>query len=61
MTDILIASLQFYCKDKTQKQAAAELGISAQYLSDVLNGHRPMSEKLASKLGWEKIVTWVPK
>ena len=34
-----------------QKEAAKELGISPQYLNDLLKGRRPFSDKMLEKLG----------
>jgi hypothetical protein len=45
----------------SQKAAARKLRISAQYLNDVLQGRREMSEALASKLGFKRVVTFRPK
>lgn len=36
----------------TQRVLARELGISAMYLSDILNGHREVSDAVAKKLGY---------
>lgn len=39
----------------SQKAVADDLGISQAYLGDVLRGRRGVGEKMAEKLGWEKI------
>ncbi len=36
----------------TQKEAAARLGISAQYLNDILSKRRKVSEVIADKFGY---------
>jgi hypothetical protein len=38
----------------SQKRAAFELGISAQYLNDLLQGRRDFSDNLLEKLGLER-------
>jgi DNA-binding transcriptional regulator YdaS (Cro superfamily) len=38
----------------SQKKAATELGISAQYLNDLLQGRRDFSDNLLEKLGLER-------
>lgn len=43
----------------SQKDAAAELGVSAQYLSDVLHGRREVGTKLAQAMGLKRIVKYV--
>jgi transcriptional regulator with XRE-family HTH domain len=37
-------------KDKSLRQLARELGVSASYLSQVKNGKRPASQKVLSKV-----------
>ena len=61
MTNILLGELRHFIKDKTQKEAAKKLGISPQYLNDLLKQHRPITEKIAGKLGWKLQKTWVMK
>lgn len=43
----------------TQSMVAKELGISSPFLSDMLRGKRDVSENIARKLGYRKIVTFV--
>lgn len=45
----------------TAKSFAAHLGISPQYLNDVLGEKRGISPNLADKLGYRVIVTYEPK
>lgn len=47
-----IAVLQAFCRDyPTQAEAAAALGVSAQYLSGLLNGRSAWSDAMLAKLG----------
>lgn len=43
-----------------QRDAAKALGISQQYLSDVLSGARPVSDRLLRRLGLRKVITYQP-
>lgn len=44
----------------SQKEAAKHLGISAQFLCDVLQGHKqPYS--IMEKLGWERVIFYKRK
>ena len=45
----------------SQKSAAKELGISPQYLCDVLAGRRSPSDRLAKAFGFEREVHYVEK
>lgn len=47
-------------RQATNKQAAERLGVSAQYLGDVLHGRRAISAKLAHALGYERQALFVP-
>ena len=42
----------------TQKAVAVDLGVSEQYLSDVLNGRREPGEAMLEALGLERVVTY---
>jgi plasmid maintenance system antidote protein VapI len=42
----------------SQNVAAAELGISPQYLSDLLHHRRPVTDSIAQLFGYQKVVTW---
>lgn len=44
----------------SQKAAASHLKVSPQYLSDVLRGRREISRELARKLGYQRIVIYMP-
>ncbi len=45
----------------SQKAAAKKLGCSPQFINDVLQGRREMTETLAARLGFKRVVTFVPK
>lgn len=53
----LLRSAQF---NKTQKEFAAEIGISAAYLSDIYKGHRAPGNKVLTFLGLVKRVEYEP-
>lgn len=44
----------------TQAEWARTHGISAAYVSDVIQGRREPGEKILKALGLEKVVTYVP-
>lgn len=48
-------------KQCTQSDLAAQIGISPQYLSEIINGRRPPNDKVIDFLGWEKLVIYRPK
>jgi plasmid maintenance system antidote protein VapI len=54
----LVTKLRKLAADSSLKEAAKALGISPQYLHDVINGRRKVSEKLGAKLGYEMVVKW---
>jgi hypothetical protein len=43
----------------SRKQAAAHWGVSAQYLGDILDRHRPPGPRLLQALGLHREVTYV--
>lgn len=45
--------------DSSQRQVAAELGISTAWLNDVLRGRRSISDHLAERLGWKRVVMFI--
>jgi len=55
----LIDLLWCESRKRSQKVVAAELGISPQYLSDILKGRREISTEVARRLGFERVVTYV--
>lgn len=44
----------------SQTKAAAKLDISSGYLSEILTSNRPISDGVAKKLGFEKVVLYKP-
>lgn len=46
------------CEMVGQKQLAADIGISAAYLNDVLHGRREPGESICNGLGIERVVTY---
>jgi hypothetical protein len=55
--DQVVAKLQAAKTGKNGKEFAAELGISAPYLFDILGGNRPPSEQVLNFLGLKRIKT----
>lgn len=53
MLDILTALVESH---GSQRKAAAHLGISTGQLNDVLHGRFPVSDTIARKLGFERVV-----
>jgi transcriptional regulator with XRE-family HTH domain len=45
-------------REGNQKKLAEKLGISEQYLSDVLNGHSEPGESIYHALGYVRVVTY---
>ena len=54
--DPLATLRAFVARHANQRDAAAALGISPAYLSDLLNERRDLSQKLLAKLGLKQIV-----
>lgn len=55
--EALLDILQKKTIDKTQREVAKELGISYQYLNDILQGRRNISDNIAKRLGYTRITT----
>jgi len=53
--EALLDILQKKTIDKTQREVAKELGISYQYLNDILQGRRNISDNIAKRLGYTRI------
>jgi transcriptional regulator with XRE-family HTH domain len=53
-----IAMLKAKLRTNTQQGLAKELGLSPQFLSDIVTGRRPPSIKLLEALGLERVVTY---
>lgn len=49
--------LKTLCRGATQREAAAKLGISVQYLRDILHKRRPLSDQMLKKVGLKRVVT----
>lgn len=45
-------------RPRTQKELAAEIGVSTPFLNDILNGNREPSGKPLKFLGLERVVTY---
>ena len=45
----------------SQKAVAKKLGFTPSFINDVLKGRREMTEALAAKLGFKRVVTFVPR
>jgi plasmid maintenance system antidote protein VapI len=45
----------------SQKELADQLGISSAYLSDILHDKKVVSDMVARKLGYTRIVKYVPE
>jgi hypothetical protein len=41
---------------RQQKEIASDIGMSAQFLSDVIRGRRSPTSVLAGKLGYERVI-----
>lgn len=53
-----IEILRSLVANKTQAQVAEDLGVSPQYLSDVMKARRSPGKKLLDGMGIEKIVSY---
>jgi transcriptional regulator with XRE-family HTH domain len=53
--DVLVAQLAEKIAKSTQKDVAQELGISQQYVNDVLKRRRPPGPSVSKKLGYERV------
>jgi plasmid maintenance system antidote protein VapI len=58
--DLLLALRREVARHLTHKSTAEHLGISAQYLTDVLQQRRAISQRLAHALGYERQALFVP-
>jgi plasmid maintenance system antidote protein VapI len=57
-TEQILDELKRRVAGVTQKEAAESLGISTPYLFDLVRGRRAITDKLAAKLGYERVVRW---
>ena len=53
--DLLVMLIGLVDEAGSQKEAARQLGISPQFLGDVLKGRRKLSRKILDALGYEMI------
>jgi plasmid maintenance system antidote protein VapI len=58
MSDKIIKEIHKFCNKKSYKEAAQQMGISPQYLCDILLGRRAISEKVAAFFGYKKVIKW---
>ena len=52
--------LEAACGDN-QRKWAKKHKFSPQYVNQVMNGKKPMSERMAKILGYKKVVDWQPR
>lgn len=52
----LVQTLRLRARKTSQVQVAKELGLSPAFICDVLKGRREVTERLARKMGYRKIV-----
>lgn len=57
MVNELVALRRFVATFEKKRDAAAALGISHPYLSDLLHGHRRITDALLEKIGYRRHVT----
>jgi len=57
----LLKLLRKQARASSQSEVAKALGVTQQHLCDVLKGRRGISDRLASKLGFIRRVTFEPK
>lgn len=53
-----IAILRERCNKSSQKAVAVELGVSQQYLSDVLCGRKEPGDSILAPMGLERVVSY---
>lgn len=59
--DIVVKVIKTKAAMSSQSEVAKELGVSPQYLSDILREKRSVSEAVAAKLGFERVWRKVSK
>jgi hypothetical protein len=60
MNNDVLTLIRQACSKGTQKDVAAEIGISDPYLSDILAGRRAISESVANHFGYTRKTILVP-
>jgi plasmid maintenance system antidote protein VapI len=59
--DEILNLLRLRVENRTQKEVAATLGFTPQFLNDVLAGRRDLTDNLALALGFERnATTYIP-
>ncbi len=53
-----ITTLRKMCATRSQASVAAELGVSPQYLNDVLKERRDPGDSILGPMGLERVVTY---
>jgi len=48
-------------REGSQKKAAEALGVSPQYLNDIMRGRREISDAVAAKFGLERVVVYMQR
>lgn len=62
MTEIeLIEKLKQMIRNSNQKRTAINLGISPQYLNDIINGRRNIGAKVLQALGLRRVIYYEEK
>ena len=56
-----LALLKRKLRGRSQKALAAELGITASYLCDILKGRREPGQSVLDALGMERVITYRSK
>jgi transcriptional regulator with XRE-family HTH domain len=54
----LIKVIKSYVACSSQKKVARHLNITPQYLNDILHGRRDISEQVADRLGYRRLVVF---
>ncbi len=55
---ILIQDLRREVSGSNQKEVAKRLRLTPQYINDVLHSRRPISAKMAKRLGYKRVVVF---
>lgn len=56
--DVMVRVIRLRNEIGSQKALAERIGISEQYLSDMIRGHRALDTKLLREVGVERVVTY---
>jgi hypothetical protein len=55
----LLNELSEMVLESSQTKIAAQLGITVQYLNDILHGKRIVSSNVAKSIGWKRLTVFV--